>query len=156
MTLDEYRARIGAPAVASEWNTVDQETVDRFAALTGDDAFIHIDPVRAAGTRYGGTVAHGLLVAALLPMMMRSATPLIRSTVMGANYGFEHLRFPSSLRVGSQVRGWFALADIEDRGPDLVMLHFDVSVEAEGQAKPVLTTRWLITRWMKPASEVTG
>lgn len=149
VTLDEYRQRIGAPATASDWLLVDQPMVSRFAEVTGDDAVIHVDPEAAAKTRFGGTVAHGLLLLSLMPLMMRTATPLIRGTRVGANYGYEKVRFPSSMRVGKRTRGWFTLADIEDRGPGYVMLNYDASLEVEGQDKPALTCRWLIARWMK-------
>jgi acyl dehydratase len=153
VTLEQYRERIGGPAAPSDWVLVDQTMVDRFAELTGDDAFIHVDPERAAKTRFGGTIAHGLFLASLLPLLMRSATPLIRRTAMGANYGYERVRFPASLKVGSCARGWFTLADIEQRGVDFYMLHYDVWIEAEGLDKPVLTARWLIARWMNHDGE---
>ena len=39
-----------------------QEDFDRFAALSGDDNPIHVDPVFCARTRFGSTVAHGMLL----------------------------------------------------------------------------------------------
>lgn len=149
ITLDAYRERIGHAPDASQWVLVDQVMVDEFARLTGDDAFIHIDPVKAAGSQFGGTVAHALLLLGLLPRMMRDATPLIRGTAMGANYGFENVRFPASMRTGSKVRAWFSLTEIEERQPPLFILRYGVSVEVEGQAKPAVVADWLIARWMK-------
>jgi len=151
--LDEYRARVGAPATPSQWVLVDQPMVDSFARLTDDEAFIHVDPELAARSLFGGTVAHGLLLTSLLPKLMRDATPLIRGTAMGANYGYDRIRYPASLRVGTRVRGWFTLTEIEPRGPDRVVLHFDVRLAAEGQEKPVLTCHWLLMRWMRPAAD---
>lgn len=148
VTLEEYRGRIGAAPSPSDWLTVDQAMVDRFAELTGDDAFIHIDPGRAAETRFGGTVAHGLLVLSLVPLLMRSATPLVRGTRMGANYGYDRVRFPGSLRVGAGARGWFRLEAITQHSGGFHLIRYGVSVEAEGQDKPVVTADWQIARWM--------
>jgi acyl dehydratase len=149
VSLEQYRTRIGAPPTASDWLLVDQAMVDRFAELTGDDAFIHVDPSRAAKSRFGGTIAHGLFLLSLLPLLMRSATPLVRGTRMGANYGYDKVRFPGSLLVGRHVRGLFTLSDIvEKRADGLFMFKYAVSVEGEGHDKPVVTADWQIARWM--------
>jgi acyl dehydratase len=80
---------------------------------------------------------------------MRSATPLVRGTRMGANYGYDKVRFPGSLRVGRHVRGLFTLSDIvEKRADGLFMFNYAVSVEGEGHDKPVVTADWKIARWM--------
>ena len=42
--------------------TFTQADFNRFAALTGDDNPIHVDPAFAARTKFGKTVAHGMLL----------------------------------------------------------------------------------------------
>ncbi len=49
-------------AAATLYRTFDQRDFDRFAALSGDDNPIHVDPVFAARTRFGRTVCHGMLL----------------------------------------------------------------------------------------------
>ena len=40
----------------------DQGDFDAFAVLSGDDNPIHVDPTFSAATRFGQTVAHGMLL----------------------------------------------------------------------------------------------
>ncbi len=49
-------------AVATLYRTFDQRDFDRFAALSGDDNPIHVDPAFAGRTRFGRTVCHGMLL----------------------------------------------------------------------------------------------
>jgi acyl dehydratase len=49
-------------AVAIFYRTFDQRDFDRFAALSGDDNPIHVDPGFAGRTRFGRTVCHGMLL----------------------------------------------------------------------------------------------
>ncbi len=43
-----------------------QAQFDEFARLSGDDNPIHVDPVFCAGTRFGKTVAHGMMIFGML------------------------------------------------------------------------------------------
>ena len=45
---------------------ISQDLINRFADLCGDHNPIHVDPEYAATTRWGGTIAHGALVEALM------------------------------------------------------------------------------------------
>ena len=59
----ELKARVGTEIGTSDWLTIDQSRIDAFAAVTGDDQWIHIDPKRAAAGMFGSTVAHGFYIA---------------------------------------------------------------------------------------------
>ena len=48
-TLDEVAAAAGEELGTTDWLTIDQERVDRFAEATGDHQWIHVDVERAAG-----------------------------------------------------------------------------------------------------------
>ncbi len=50
-----------------------QARVDAYADASGDHNPIHIDPAFAAATPFGGTIAHGMLVMALIGEMMHAA-----------------------------------------------------------------------------------
>jgi MaoC-like protein len=53
--------------------TVSQEVINRYADAAEDHNPLHIDPEFAKTTRYGGTIAHGMLSAAFLQeLLMRT------------------------------------------------------------------------------------
>jgi acyl dehydratase len=127
----------------SHWFVVDQGRIDAFAKVTEDEQFIHVDPVQAAATPFGGTVAHGFLTLSMLSPMAYSALPRIEGIAMGVNYGFDRVRFLHPVRAGSRVRARFTLMAVTQRSPREWQLTYDVSVEIEGQHKPALAATWL-------------
>jgi acyl dehydratase len=133
--LSELQALIGATLGTSDWIDIDQTRIDQFAAVTGDDQWIHVDPVRAAAGPFHTTVAHGHLTLSLLPVMVRTAFKVgdVRMTV---NYGLNRVRFPAPVPVGSRLRGHFKLMSFEPiaGGAQVVV---EVTCEREGRAKPV-------------------
>ena len=94
---------VGDEVGPGEWVELTQERVDMFAEATGDHQWIHVDPERAATGPYGGTVAHGYLTLALVPMLTSSVVAWegCRAKI---NYGTDKVRFPEALRVGSRIR----------------------------------------------------
>ncbi len=64
---------MSAPAVAPLTRALSQAMIDRYASASGDFNPIHIDPAFAATTPMGGTIAHGMLVLALIAEMMTAA-----------------------------------------------------------------------------------
>lgn len=149
VTLETLRSSVGGPPSPSEWVLVDQARIDGFAQVTGDDAFIHVDPERARQTRFGGTIAHGLLTLSLLPLLLRTATPVLEGSTMGVNYGYDRIRFLAPVPVDSRIRALVALAELNEAKPGFVRLGYDVSAEIEGCAQPALVARWLLGRWMQ-------
>ncbi|MGB3556336.1 MAG: MaoC family dehydratase [Jannaschia sp.] len=149
ITPDDLAARRGEEIGTSPWIEIDQEMIDRFAEVCGDDQFIHVDPVRAADTPFGGTIAHGFLTVSLLSIMARTALPQIAGTRMGINYGIDRLRFPAPVRAGAKVRGRFILAECDLTTLGEVRLVWDVTVEIEGGPKPALAARWLNRRYLE-------
>ena len=128
----------------SDWLTVDQTMIDGFADVTGDRQFIHVDPVRAAATPFGGTVAHGFLTLSLLSQLVaaidRPPTPGIKLEV---NYGFDQIRFLAQVRSGSRVRGVFTLRSIQEKRPNQFQQILDCTVEIDGGDKPALAAVWI-------------
>lgn len=143
LPLDEYRRRIGTELGVSDWVTVDQAKIDEFAACTGDHQFIHVDPVRAATTPFGTTIAHGFLTLSLLSAMAYEVLPGIEGARMGVNYGFDKVRFMAPVRSGKRIRGRFTLLGVETRGDGGIQSRTAVTVEIEGEGKPALAAEWL-------------
>ena len=52
---------------------VTQEQIEAYAEASGDFNPIHVDHEFAAGSHFGGTVAHGMMVAAFVSEMMTEA-----------------------------------------------------------------------------------
>lgn len=133
--LADMQALVGTVLGASDWILVDQARIDQFAVVTGDDQWIHLDPVRAVAGPFGTTVAHGHLTLSLLPVMLRTAFKIddVRMTV---NYGLNRVRFPAPVPAGSRVRGHFKLMTFESI-PGGAQVVVEVTSEREGHSKPV-------------------
>jgi acyl dehydratase len=141
---DRLLALVGRELGVSAWHVVSQHMIDRFALVTGDDQFIHVDPVRAAAeTPFGGTIAHGFLTLSLLSLLGREAIPPIEGRVMGINYGFDKVRFPAPVKAGARVRGRFVLGAVTARAAGEMLLQYRATGEIDGEAKPAVSAEWL-------------
>jgi acyl dehydratase len=120
----------------SEWETIDQAQIDRFAEATHDHQWIHVDPDMAAQGPFGTTVAHGYLSLSMLPYFV-SQVLNVSDVRMGINYGTEKIRFTAPVPVGSQVRLKARLLSSERRGEG-VLYRLGVEVEIKDAEKPAL------------------
>ena len=143
LSLSDYRAAIGREIGQSDWVRIDQPMIDAFADLTGDNQYIHIDPIRARQSPLGGTVAHGFLTLAIIGGLGPKIIPPIEGTKIGYNYGFNRVRLVAPVPSGSRIRVAFVARGVEERAPGQVMLKLGVTVEIENQAKPALVAEWL-------------
>jgi acyl dehydratase len=133
--LDELRAATGAELGVTGWHEVTQAEVDAFADATGDHQWIHVDPERAAQSPLGGTIAHGLFTLSLAPTMT-AALLSFEGFAFALNYGYNRVRFPAPLPVGSRVRMRALLANVEDI-PGGAQITIVQTFEREGADKPV-------------------
>ena len=143
LPLEEYRSRVGMLLGVSDWILIEQGMIDQFADVTRDWQFIHIDPIRAKETLYGGTIAHGLLTLSLVSAMSFTAFPAIAGAQVGINYGFNSIRFLSPVLAGSRVRGSFILKQFVERQPRRWQSTLDVRVDIENVSRPALIAEWL-------------
>jgi len=141
--MKEYLTLTGKEVGVSRWFEIDQTRIDKFADVTEDWQFIHVDPQKAADTPFRGTVAHGFLTLSMLAAMAYDGLPAVEGRVMGVNYGFDKIRFVAPVRSGSRVRARFKLLEVIARNPKEFMTKSEVSVEIEGSEKPALIAEWL-------------
>jgi len=144
ISAQQMQARIGTETV-SDWVEVSQAMIDRFAEATGDRQFIHVDPVAAAATPFGGTIAHGFLTLSLMPLLAASVpdAPQLAGVKMGVNYGGNKVRFLTPVRSGSRVRGRFRLLAFDEKRPGQYQQTTEFIVEIEGADKPALIAEWI-------------
>jgi acyl dehydratase len=149
----EIVAKIGSEIGLSDWIAIDQDMINRFADLTDDQQFIHVDPEKAAQTPFGGTIAHGFLVLSMLASMGKAASFAMKGVYMGVNYGFEKIRIMSPVRSGKRIRGRFVLKDMVERTPGQWMATLDCTIEIEGETKPAVKADWLSLQFVNSEKE---
>ena len=144
ITPQELAGRVGEIIGTSEWITVDQEMINKFADATGDHQFIHINEEMAKMTPFGGTIAHGFLTLSLMPVMSaKSDIPKMEGVKMGVNYGGNKTRFLAPVRSGNRVRGLFKLLEMVEKRPGQWQQTMELTVEIEGEEKPALMAEWI-------------
>ena len=132
--IDELKAKVGEELGVSDWHEVTQERVNAFADATEDHQWIHVDEERAKETPFGGTIAHGLYTLSLGPKFSYSMFSLEGFT-FGLNYGYDKVRFPAPVPVGSRVRMRATLAKV-DEVPGGLQFTITQTFEIEGSEKP--------------------
>lgn len=133
--IDGLKELVGEELGVSAWYDVTQERIDAFAAASGDQQWIHVDPVRAKETPFGGTIAHGLFTLALGPQFSFSIFT-IDGLAFALNYGYAKVRFPAPVPVGSRLRMRAALTAVEDIAGG-VQFTLTQTFEVDGGDKPV-------------------
>ena len=135
--IDELREMIGETVGPSDWREVTQDDVNRFAELSGDDQWIHVDVERAkTESPFGTTIAHGNLT---LSMIDGFRLALIKSEgfKLGVNYGWNKVRFPAPVPIPSKLRASAEVVSVDDVGGGWFQVVTRFTVEIEGGEKPV-------------------
>lgn len=125
---------VGTELGVSEWLTIEQDRIQRFADATGDHQWIHVDEERAKTGPFGATIAHGYLTLALSNLFLPTLIE-VKNISMGINYGMNKVRFPSPVKVGSRVRARAVLQEAEPikGGVQVVIV---ITMEIEGSDRP--------------------
>jgi acyl dehydratase len=141
-TIDELAATVGQELGVSDWVTVTQEMIDRFAEATGDYQWIHVDRERARHTPQGTTIAHGFLTLSLLAQL-RDRIYDVDGIASRLNYGCDKVRFLEPVPSGSRVRLRLTLARVEPsrRG---VRVDSACAIELEGAPRPALVADHIV------------
>jgi acyl dehydratase len=145
--VQELKSLIGRETGVGPWFTVTQDLISQFGELTGDTQWIHTDPARAqAESPFATTVAHGFLTLSLISRLVREAVDLRGDFRLSVNYGFNRVRFPAPVLVGSRIRARVALNALRENA-DYVEIAWAVTIEIEGHARPALVAEWLLRKY---------
>ena len=137
--VDELKGMSLGP---TEWKDVTQELIGRFAEVTGDRQWIHIDPARAAQeSPFRKTIAHGYFTLALVPVFFWEMVE-VTGVRMVINYGSNKTRWPAPVPIPSRIRMRGVIADLTklEQGFDLVL---QAKIEVEGQNRPAMSAEVL-------------
>ncbi|GAA4338504.1 MaoC family dehydratase [Pigmentiphaga soli] len=144
----DLREWIGKEIGASQWLAIDQQRIDDFARISGDDHWIHVDVGRARREMPDGrTIAHGFLTLSLIPYLVRSIYTITHRG-RGLNYGTNRIRFTSPVQVGDRVRLRQSIKAVErvegDGREGATRVVSDCTIEIEGKPRPALLAEFLL------------
>lgn len=135
--LDALRALVSDEF--SPWSNeflVSQAVIDSFAALTGDDYWIHTDPERAkAQSPFGTTIAHGALVQVLVSRLTLPLDWEVTGFHNMVNYGSDRLRFATPVPSGCRIRARARVKTVE-RVKSGTQLTMQIDTHVVGQDRP--------------------
>lgn len=149
MTLANYTMGtaplfVGRELGVSNWVTVDQDRIGRFAACTGDQQWIHVDVERARReSPFGGPVAHGYLSLSLVAATVMELGVVPPDAASALNYGLDKVRFIAPVKAGARVRMRARLAAAEPQNGGRLLLKLSSTLEIEGETKPALVAEVL-------------
>ncbi len=139
--IDRLREAIGVTRGPTGWRTVSQHDIDKFAEITGDHQWIHVDVERAKReSPFGTTVAHGNLTLSMIDGLREQLTARdpagLEQIVLGVNIGWNRVRYPAPVPAGSRIRATAELLAVEDKGGGWWEIVDRFTVEVEGTEKP--------------------
>src|SRR5688500_19416294 len=112
IALADLPGMVGKHLGHSDWETIDQDKINRFADATGDHQWIHVDAEKAKAGPFGTTIAHGYLTLSLGPKFIFEILQVTGAKLV-INYGLNKTRFPSTVPSGSRVRLNAELTSVE-------------------------------------------
>ena len=134
---------VGETLGPSEWLTVTQEMIDKFADATGDHQWIHVDVERAKKELPGGkTIAHGYLTLSLLPRLAPTLMK-VEKRRRGVNYGSNRVRFTAPVPAGGRIRLKQRLVKVEPVEDNGFRITSEMTMEVEGNTRPAMVAETL-------------
>ncbi|MCZ6457818.1 MAG: MaoC family dehydratase [Gammaproteobacteria bacterium] len=141
-------ARIGEERAPTQWFEVTQDRINDFADVTLDHQWIHIDEEKAKAGPFGTPIAHGQLTLSIMSHLPREASeenvglPQLPGQKLTINYGFDRIRFPTPVPVGSMIRTTSTLKRVEIKG-EMIETMNEVVLEVQGSEKPAVVAESL-------------
>ena len=135
---------LGQELGPSEWLTVTQEMIDKFAEATGDHQWIHVDVERARRDGpFGTTIAHGFLTLSLLGKLRPPQPFKLVGWANVLNYGSDGLRFLAPVPSGSRIHARQRLADVQPKKNGTIIVN-EMAVHVVGAEKPSLLYKGMV------------
>lgn len=142
-TFANAHEKIGTEIGVSDWHAVTQADVDRFADVTHDHDWMHVDPERARREGpYEGTVSFGFFTLSMLTCFSHQIGLWPEDAGYGLNYGLNRVRWIAPVPVGSRIRGRFVLTGFQPRKGGFLSTT-EATVEIDGGEKPAMVAEWL-------------
>lgn len=134
-SFEDFEKYVGQEMGVSDYLTITQEQINKFADATLDHQWIHTDAERAkTESPFGNTIAHGYLTVSLLPYFWERVVA-IENVKMQVNYEIESLRFGEAVVVNSEVRLRVKLLSLKNlRG--ITKAQLEVTMEIKDNKKP--------------------
>jgi acyl dehydratase len=134
--IASLRSLVGKELEASDWIEISQEQIDAFAAVTGDDQWIHTNPERARReSPFGGTIAHGHLTLSLAPRLLRDVLE-VKGARFLVNPGIEKVRLRSPVHAGDRVRMKVTVTKVREIKGGAARATLHMVFEVEGEKRP--------------------
>jgi len=134
--IDELKELVGEEIGPTDWLEVTQEEIDKFAEISRDDQWIHVDRERAEReSPFGTTIAHGNLTLSLTDGFRRELIEQ-RGVKLGVNYGFDKVRFPAPVPAGARVRCKAEIISVDELEDGWWHVVTRLTIEVEGSKKP--------------------
>jgi len=128
-TIEEIR--VGDAAAFSK--TVSESDVYLFAGITGDLNPAHINEEEAAKSRFGGRIAHGMLVSGFISTVLGMYLP-----GPGTIYLSQEVKFTAPVKIGDTVTARAEVVELEPAKRKVTLrttvTRQDGVVAVEGQA----------------------
>lgn len=141
--INELTKIIGENLGTSDWTTITQDAITRFADATGDHQWIHIDSARAATELPGGkTIAHGFFTLSLVPML-GAKTYELDGFKTKLNYGLNKVRFIQPVPCDSDICAIFKLAKVDQRDDGSVLITTQITIAIKGVEQPACVAEML-------------
>ncbi len=123
---------------------VTQDMINKFADLTGDHQWIHVDVERCRKeSPFKTTIAHGFLTLSLLPTLRAGANFKVGGFGNATNYGADKLRFVSPVPAGSKIRARSRLVAVDPK-PKGTQVTTEIAVHVLGSDRPALLYTMLV------------
>jgi acyl dehydratase len=141
LTGESSPGLVGQLLGPGQWVEVTQERINQFAQATGDHQWIHVDVERAKRGPFGRTIAHGLLTLSMIGVLGKEVFRF-DGYKMGVNYGYDKIRFPAPVPVGSKLRLAAKVLSFEMQATT-VQTVMELTVEIEGAVKPACAAQMI-------------